>query len=65
MTDPRDDVWQDAVVIAVDDVADRIRRIVLRPERPRPARPGEHIDVFVSVHGEQQVRSYSVVEAPR
>lgn len=64
MHDSRDDVWQNADVIAVDVVADRIRRIVLRPERPRPARPGEHIDVLASIHGEQQVRSYSVVEAP-
>ena len=64
MAASRDDVWQNADVIAADDVADRIRRIVFRPELPRPARPGEHIDVLATVNGEQHVRSYSVVEAP-
>jgi len=56
-------VWQQAVVDSVSDVAENIRRIVLRPERPCPARPGEHVDVRTTIDGEQHVRSYSVVDA--
>ncbi|MEX5299567.1 PDR/VanB family oxidoreductase [Kocuria sp. CPCC 205292] len=63
MADSQHEVWQNAVVVAVEDVAAGIRRVVLAPEQPRPVRPGEHVDVRVLVHGEQQVRSYSVVDA--
>lgn len=54
--------WQDSTVLAVEDLADRIRRITLRPERPQPARAGEHIDVHVDIAGNQAIRSYSVVD---
>lgn len=63
MADSQHEVWQRAAVVAVEDVAAGIRRVVLRPDRPCPVRPGEHVDVRVLVHGEQQVRSYSVVDA--
>lgn len=63
MADSQHEIWQSAVVVAVEDVAAGIRRVVLRPDQPRPVRPGEHVDVRVLVHGEQQVRSYSVVDA--
>ncbi|MCM3687623.1 PDR/VanB family oxidoreductase [Kocuria rosea] len=63
MADSRSEVWQNAVVDSVEEVAAGIRRIVLRPELPRPAKPGEHVDVRVLIHGEQAVRSYSVVDA--
>jgi ferredoxin-NADP reductase len=56
-------VWQRAVVDSVADVAENIRRIVLRPERPCPVRPGEHVDVRTSIDGERHDRSYSVVDA--
>lgn len=55
--------WQDATVVSVTDVADRIRRITLYPERPQPARPGEHIDLQVDIDGTAAVRSYSVVDS--
>lgn len=55
--------WQDAVVVAITDVADRIRRITLRPERPHAVRPGEHVDVRVLIDGAGHQRSYSVVDA--
>ena len=54
--------WQDSTVLAVEDLADRIRRITLRPERPQPARAGEHIDVHVDIAGNQAIRSYSIVD---
>ena len=63
MADSHSEVWQNAVVHAVEDVAAGIRRIVLRPELPHPVRPGEHVDVRVTVDGAVQVRSYSVVDA--
>lgn len=55
--------WQDAVVVATTDVAERIRRITVRPERPQAVRPGEHVDVHVTIDGAEHVRSYSVVDA--
>ncbi len=63
MADSHHILWQRAVVDAVSDVAENIRRIVLRPERPCPIRPGEHVDVRTTIDGEQHVRSYSVVNA--
>jgi ferredoxin-NADP reductase len=62
MADSHHPVWQNAVVVAVEDVAAGIRRIVLRPELPRPTRPGEHVDVRVLIDGAPAVRSYSVVD---
>jgi ferredoxin-NADP reductase len=55
--------WQDSVVVAATEVADRIRRITLRPERPQAVRPGEHVDVRVRIDGTEHQRSYSVVDA--
>lgn len=55
--------WQDAEVIASTEVADRIRRITLRPTTPHPVRPGEHLKVMVDIGGNQAVRSYSIVDA--
>ncbi|MCY1157651.1 MAG: oxidoreductase [Citricoccus sp.] len=55
--------WQDAVVVATTDVAERIRRIIVRPERPQTVRPGEHVDVRVIIDGAEHQRSYSVVDA--
>lgn len=56
-------VWQDAEVIATIEIADRIRRITLRPNTPQRVRPGEHLKVMVSINGEDAVRSYSIVDA--
>ncbi|NWL31447.1 PDR/VanB family oxidoreductase [Paenarthrobacter nitroguajacolicus] len=63
MADSHHILWQRAVVDAVSDVAENIRRIVLRPERPCTIRPGEHVDVRTTIDGEQHARSYSVVNA--
>lgn len=63
MADSHHIVWQQAVVDSVSAVAEDIRRIVLRPELPRPVRPGEHINVRATIGGEQHERSYSVVDA--
>lgn len=56
-------VWQDAGVTATTEIADRIRRITLRPDNPQQVRPGEHLKVMVDINGEEAVRSYSIVDA--
>lgn len=56
------EIWQSATVTAVVDVAADIRRIELRPSLPTPGGPGSHIDLMVDIDGEQEKRSYSVVE---
>lgn len=55
--------WQQAEVVAVTEVADRIRRITLRPEVAHPVRAGEHLKVTVEINGKQALRSYSIVDA--
>lgn len=61
------EVWQQATVIETTAVTEHIKRIVLRPDLPRRADPGSHIDVKVnlpsSTQGEALKRSYSVVES--
>lgn len=56
--------WQDATVIERADIAEGIMRIVLAPQTAVPARPGEHIDVAVTLpDGREDERSYSIVGA--
>lgn len=55
--------WQESEVIASTEIADRIRRITLRPDVPHQVRPGEHLKVMVDIGGNQAVRSYSIVDA--
>ena len=55
--------WQQAEVVETTDAADGVRRIVLAPERPRPAAPGSHLDVEVSHEGRTLRRSYSIVRS--
>ncbi|QNK80761.1 PDR/VanB family oxidoreductase [Nakamurella sp. PAMC28650] len=56
-------VWTGAQVVEVDVIAQRVRRIVLSPDRMQtPAAPGSHVDIAVEVHGRSEVRSYSVVD---
>jgi vanillate O-demethylase ferredoxin subunit len=44
-------------------VAAGIRRIELEPSAPKHAEPGSHVDVTVAINGQQEKRSYSVVES--
>ena len=57
------EVWQTATVVAVETIAEDIRRIELELELPAPAAPGSHLDVEIPVGGEAARRSYSVVDA--
>lgn len=55
--------WQDATVVANQPIAERIHRIELQMAEPVPVRPGEHLDLELSVAGETVTRSYSLVDA--
>jgi ferredoxin-NADP reductase len=57
------EVWQLATVLQTENIATDIRRIVLQPSLPKKADPGSHIDLKITVDGEKQKRSYSVVES--
>ena len=63
MAATNNEVWQSATVVAITDVAAGIRRIELEPSAPKHAEPGSHIDLTVTINGEQEKRSYSVVES--
>lgn len=63
MAATNNEVWQSATVLGVSDVAAGIRRIELEPSAPKHADPGSHIDLIVTINGEQEKRSYSVVES--
>lgn len=53
--------WQDATVVARGEIASGIARIELAPEVPVAARPGEHLDVLVTLpNGRSDERSYSI-----
>ncbi|MFC5929436.1 oxidoreductase [Cryobacterium melibiosiphilum] len=57
------EVWQRATVVESVLVAANIRRIVLAPALPKRAEPGSHIDLYTTITGERQKRSYSVVDS--
>ncbi|MCX8456581.1 PDR/VanB family oxidoreductase [Paenarthrobacter ureafaciens] len=63
MAATNNEVWQSATVKAVMEVAAGIRRIELEPSAPKHAEPGSHIDLVVTINGEKEKRSYSVVES--
>jgi ferredoxin-NADP reductase len=63
MAATNNEVWQFGTVVEAEDIAADIRRIVFEPSLPRKADPGSHIDLKLTVDGEEQKRSYSVVES--
>ena len=63
MAASNNEVWQLGRVVEAEDIATDIRRIVLEPSLPKKADPGSHIDLLVTIAGEEQKRSYSVVES--
>lgn len=56
-------VWQRAAVVENIALTPAIRRIVLRPDHPVTAPPGSHVDVRISIDGDDVTRSYSIVDA--
>ncbi|GAA4368033.1 PDR/VanB family oxidoreductase [Paeniglutamicibacter cryotolerans] len=57
------EIWQSATIIRVVPVAEGIMRIVLEPSLPIKAEPGSHIDLKVTIDGQDAKRSYSVVDS--
>lgn len=57
------EVWQLGTVVEVRTIATNIQRVVLEPSLPRKAEPGSHIDVMVRIGGNEDRRSYSIVES--
>lgn len=57
------EVWQLGTVVEVRKIATDIQRVVLEPSLPRKAEPGSHIDVMVRIDGNEDRRSYSIVES--
>jgi len=55
--------WQLGEVVEASDIADGVRRLVIRPERPTPAAPGTHVEVQVRDGDRLLQRSYSVVQS--
>lgn len=56
--------WQDVEVAETVDVADGLRRVVLRYETPQTARPGSHVDIRLDTPDRGELtRSYSVVDS--
>ncbi len=51
--------WQSGQIVEAADAAERIRRLVIRPDRPMVAPPGSHVDVEIA----GLRRSYSVVRS--
>lgn len=55
-------VWTDAEVVAVGDVARNVRLIEIEPASGRqPFTPGAHLDISVLIDGRPEIRSYSLV----
>src|SRR5690606_36691591 len=57
------EVWQEAEVTCIAEVADGSKRIELAPQLPKRAELGSHIDLTVRIEEEEDKRSYSVVES--
>lgn len=57
------EVWQSATIAEVSLIARDIQNIILVPSAPKKAEPGSHIDVKVQIDGQEQKRSYSIVQS--
>jgi vanillate O-demethylase ferredoxin subunit len=57
------EVWQLGTVVEAVNIATGIQRVVLEPSKPRKADPGSHVDVMVRIDGQEDRRSYSIVES--
>jgi dimethylamine monooxygenase subunit B len=59
--------WSPATVLAIRDVAPRVREFLLRPDGgdAQPYAVGSHINVTVMIDGQPDTRSYSLVGSPR
>lgn len=59
----RTEVWQGGTVVASRPLTPEIRRIEIEVDDPAPVAPGAHVDVRLTIAGERDRRSYSIVDA--
>ncbi|WP_295831713.1 PDR/VanB family oxidoreductase [uncultured Microbacterium sp.] len=59
----RTEIWQHGTVAASRALTPEIRRIEIDVDQPAPVSPGAHVDVRLTVAGERDRRSYSIVDA--
>ncbi|WP_186316589.1 PDR/VanB family oxidoreductase [Microbacterium sp. BH-3-3-3] len=59
----RTEVWQHGTVAASRALTPEIRRIEIDVDQPAPVSPGAHVDVCLTIAGERDRRSYSIVDA--
>ena len=57
------EVWQHGTVAASRALTPEIRRIEIDVDQPAPVSPGAHVDVRLTIGGERDRRSYSIVDA--
>jgi vanillate monooxygenase ferredoxin subunit len=57
------EVWQRGRIVESRALTPKIRRIVIEPSMPVKVAPGAHVDVRIRVAGEDDRRSYSIVDA--
>lgn len=56
-------VWQTGTIARVASLTPEIRRIEIDVDSPVPVEPGAHVDVRLRIAGEDERRSYSIVDA--
>ncbi len=61
MAATNNEVWQKGTISEVSNLAEGIKKFVIRQSLPAKAAPGSHIDLMVDIAGEPTRRSYSVV----
>ncbi|AOX45897.1 PDR/VanB family oxidoreductase [Microbacterium sp. BH-3-3-3] len=59
----RSEAWQGGIVAASRALTPEIRRIEIDVDQPVAVTPGAHVDVRLSIAGERDRRSYSIVDA--
>ncbi len=57
------EVWQTGTVVQVAALTPEIRRIEIDVESPARVDPGAHVDVRLRIGGQEEKRSYSIVDA--
>ncbi|MBN9178232.1 MAG: oxidoreductase [Microbacterium sp.] len=57
------EVWQRGTIATNRPLTPEIRRIEIEVEQPARVEPGAHVDVRLSIGGEPERRSYSIVDA--
>ncbi len=63
MASAHKEVWQGGTVAAALQLTDEIRRVEIRVDHPVRVDPGAHVDLRLQIGGNEERRSYSIVDA--